>query len=57
MTVPHIGLIILSAAYTLLGAAIFHHFETPNEKYMRNATSHRVQQLKAIFNFKFIPND
>lgn len=42
----HVGLIILSAAYTLLGAAIFHHFETPHEMHIRNATVHRVQRLK-----------
>ncbi|CAK5079076.1 unnamed protein product [Meloidogyne enterolobii] len=46
IALPHFGLILLSAAYTLLGAAIFHHFETPNEKHIRNETAHRVQLLK-----------
>jgi hypothetical protein len=45
--VPHVGLVVLSAAYTLLGASIFHHFEMPYEKHIRNVTSHRVQALKS----------
>lgn len=29
ITLPHIGLVLLSAAYTLLGATIFHHVGHP----------------------------
>jgi hypothetical protein len=46
IALPHVGLVFLSSAYTLLGAAIFHHFETPYEIHIRNATNQRVQQLK-----------
>ncbi|KAI6186359.1 hypothetical protein M3Y98_00124400 [Aphelenchoides besseyi] len=43
---PHVGLVILSALYTLLGAAIFNFLEAPFEVHIRNATAHRVQHLK-----------
>uniref|UniRef100_A0A158PET2 Ion_trans_2 domain-containing protein n=1 Tax=Angiostrongylus costaricensis TaxID=334426 RepID=A0A158PET2_ANGCS len=46
IVLPHVGLVILSATYTLLGAAIFHHYEKPFEEYLRNETAHRVHSLK-----------
>ncbi|OZC07259.1 Ion channel, partial [Onchocerca flexuosa] len=46
IVLPHIGLILLSAAYTILGAAIFYHFEMPYEVYVRNETAHRIEALK-----------
>uniref|UniRef100_A0A1I7XM54 Ion_trans_2 domain-containing protein n=1 Tax=Heterorhabditis bacteriophora TaxID=37862 RepID=A0A1I7XM54_HETBA len=46
IALPHVGLVILSAAYTLLGAAIFHHYEKPFEEHLRNETAHRVYLLK-----------
>lgn len=46
IALPHIGLVILSAAYTIMGAAIFHHFEKPYELEIRNETSFRVFNLK-----------
>ncbi|VDK63902.1 unnamed protein product [Onchocerca ochengi] len=46
IVLPHIGLILLSAAYTILGAAIFYHFEMPYEVYIRNETAHRIEALK-----------
>ncbi|ETN83422.1 hypothetical protein NECAME_07377 [Necator americanus] len=46
IALPHVGLVILSAAYTLLGAAIFHHYEKPFEEHLRNETAHRVHSLK-----------
>uniref|UniRef100_A0A915A897 Potassium channel domain-containing protein n=1 Tax=Parascaris univalens TaxID=6257 RepID=A0A915A897_PARUN len=46
IVLPHVGLVILSAAYTILGAAIFHHFEMPYEIHIRNETAHRVDALK-----------
>ncbi|KHN80480.1 TWiK family of potassium channels protein 7 [Toxocara canis] len=46
IVLPHVGLVILSAAYTILGAAIFHHFEMPYEIHIRNETAHRIEALK-----------
>ncbi|KAK6108501.1 Ion channel family protein [Brugia pahangi] len=46
IVLPHIGLVLLSTAYTILGAAIFHHFEMPYEVYIRNETAHRIETLK-----------
>ncbi|VDK48407.1 unnamed protein product [Anisakis simplex] len=46
IVLPHVGLVILSAAYTVLGAAIFHHFEMPYEIHIRNETAHRIDALK-----------
>ncbi|VDK74206.1 unnamed protein product [Litomosoides sigmodontis] len=46
IALPHIGLVLLSTAYTILGAAIFHHFEMPYEVYIRNETAHRIEVLK-----------
>uniref|UniRef100_A0A0R3RH16 Ion_trans_2 domain-containing protein n=1 Tax=Elaeophora elaphi TaxID=1147741 RepID=A0A0R3RH16_9BILA len=46
IVLPHIGLVLLSTAYTILGAAIFHHFEMPYEVYIRNETAHRIEALK-----------
>ncbi|EPB72777.1 hypothetical protein ANCCEY_08141 [Ancylostoma ceylanicum] len=46
IALPHVGLVILSACYTLLGAAIFHHYEKPFEERLRNETAHRVHSLK-----------
>ncbi|CAD5223500.1 unnamed protein product [Bursaphelenchus okinawaensis] len=46
MIYPHVGLVVLSAVYTVLGAAIFHHLEGPFELHIRNATATRVQLLK-----------
>uniref|UniRef100_A0A0N4U4S6 Ion_trans_2 domain-containing protein n=1 Tax=Dracunculus medinensis TaxID=318479 RepID=A0A0N4U4S6_DRAME len=46
IALPHICLIIISTAYTLLGAAIFHHFEMPFEIRIRNETAHRIDALK-----------
>uniref|UniRef100_A0A183FKZ1 Ion_trans_2 domain-containing protein n=1 Tax=Heligmosomoides polygyrus TaxID=6339 RepID=A0A183FKZ1_HELPZ len=46
IALPHVGLVILSTAYTLLGAAIFHHYEKPFEEHLRNETAHRVHSLK-----------
>ncbi|CAG9539476.1 unnamed protein product [Cercopithifilaria johnstoni] len=46
IVLPHIGLVLLSAAYTILGAAIFHHFEMPYEVHIRNETAHRIEVLK-----------
>ncbi|VDN07251.1 unnamed protein product [Thelazia callipaeda] len=46
IVLPHIGLVLLSTAYTILGAAIFHHFEMPYEVRIRNETAHRINALK-----------
>jgi hypothetical protein len=46
IALPHVGLVILSAAYTIMGAAIFHHFEMPFELESRIETSMRVHNLK-----------
>ncbi|CAI4223649.1 unnamed protein product [Auanema sp. JU1783] len=46
IALPHVGLVILSAAYTLLGATIFYHYEKPFEEQLRNETAHRVQRIK-----------
>uniref|UniRef100_A0A0N5AK40 Ion_trans_2 domain-containing protein n=1 Tax=Syphacia muris TaxID=451379 RepID=A0A0N5AK40_9BILA len=46
IVLPHVGLVILSAAYTLLGAAIFHHLEVPSEIEIRNRTSQQIDYLK-----------
>ncbi|EJD76250.1 hypothetical protein LOAG_16750 [Loa loa] len=46
IVLPHIGLVLLSTAYTILGAAIFHHFEMPHEVYIRNETARRIEALK-----------
>ncbi|VDD91653.1 unnamed protein product [Enterobius vermicularis] len=46
IVLPHVGLVILSAAYTLLGAAIFHHLEVPSEIEIRNRTSQQIGYLK-----------
>ncbi|CAB3397388.1 unnamed protein product [Caenorhabditis bovis] len=46
IALPHIGLVLLSMVYTLLGAAIFHHYEKPFEEQLRNETSQRVNDLK-----------
>ncbi|KAM3717053.1 TWiK family of potassium channels protein [Dirofilaria immitis] len=46
IVLPHIGLVLLSTVYTILGAAIFHHLEMPYEVYIRNETAHRIEALK-----------
>lgn len=46
IALPHIGLVILSMVYTLLGATIFHHYEKPFEEQLRNETALRVNMLK-----------
>ncbi|KAF8387433.1 twk-13 [Pristionchus pacificus] len=46
IVVPHVGLVLLSAAYTILGAAIFHHYEKPNELDLRNSSHSKMLQTK-----------
>ncbi|CEF69984.1 Potassium channel subfamily K member 18 [Strongyloides ratti] len=43
---PHVGLVFLSCAYTLIGASIFHYYEMPYEIRIRNETSQRINTLK-----------
>ncbi|CAJ0939791.1 unnamed protein product, partial [Mesorhabditis belari] len=43
---PHVGLVLLSAMYTLLGAAVFHNVEMPYEMQLRNETCTRVTTFK-----------
>uniref|UniRef100_A0A7E4VQ02 Ion_trans_2 domain-containing protein n=1 Tax=Panagrellus redivivus TaxID=6233 RepID=A0A7E4VQ02_PANRE len=46
IVIPHIGLVLLSALYTVFGATVFHHLEQPFEIKIRNDTAHRVSALK-----------
>ncbi|CAD6186851.1 unnamed protein product [Caenorhabditis auriculariae] len=46
IVLPHVGLVMLSTVYTLLGATIFHYYEKPFEEQLRNETAHRVNGLK-----------
>ncbi|GMT09156.1 hypothetical protein PFISCL1PPCAC_453 [Pristionchus fissidentatus] len=46
IVIPHVGLVLLSAAYTILGASIFHHYEKPHELHLRNKSYHVVLGLK-----------
>ncbi|CAJ0582243.1 unnamed protein product, partial [Mesorhabditis spiculigera] len=46
IVLPHVGLVLLSALYTLLGAAIFHNVEMPYEMQLRNESCTRVTAYK-----------
>ncbi|VDP24120.1 unnamed protein product [Soboliphyme baturini] len=49
LVVPHVGLILLTATYTLIGAAIFHRIELPHERQVKQKSLSEIEDTRNDF--------